>query len=83
MFVCVYVCSSPHLPRFQVCLSKSRLFCSQSIDSENPGDILSRIESHVFASEEYELMQVHSNIHSYIRHTFIHSLNTSPSGAFQ
>ena len=33
-YVCIYVCTSPHLPRFQVWPSKSRLFCSQSIDSE-------------------------------------------------
>ena len=30
----LYVCISPHLPRFQVWPSKSRFFCSQSIDSE-------------------------------------------------
>ena len=30
----LYVCISPHLPRFQVWPSKSRLFRSQSIDSE-------------------------------------------------
>ena len=33
-YVCIYVCTSLHLPRFQVWPSKSRLFCSQSIDSE-------------------------------------------------
>ena len=33
-YVCIYVCTSPHLPRFQVWPSKSRLFRSQSIDSE-------------------------------------------------
>ena len=33
-YVCIYVCISPHLPRFQVWPSKSRLFRSQSIDSE-------------------------------------------------
>ena len=62
---------SPHLPRFQVRPSKSRLFRSQSIDSErkqtpehsehkysvmwktlSSGEILFRIESHFFASEE-------------------------------
>ena len=33
-YVCMPVCISPHLPRFQVWPSKSRLFRSQSIDSE-------------------------------------------------
>ena len=33
-YVCIDVCTSPHLPRFQVWPSKSRLFRSQSIDSE-------------------------------------------------
>ena len=33
-YVCIYDCTSPHLPRFQVRPSKSRLFRSQSMDSE-------------------------------------------------
>ena len=33
-YVCTYVCTSPHLPRFQVQPSKLRLFRSQSINSE-------------------------------------------------
>ena len=33
-YVCIYVCRSPHFPRFQVWPSKSRLFRSQSINSE-------------------------------------------------
>ena len=31
---CMYECFSPRLPWFQVCPSKSRLFCSQSIEIE-------------------------------------------------
>ena len=70
----MYVRISPHLPRFQVQPSKSRLRASivrsQSIQKENKrtlrtqiklmwktliqGEILFRIESHVFASEEHE-----------------------------
>ena len=63
----MYVCISPHLPRFQVLSSKSRLFGSPSIDPSyehstidvnvenlNAREILFRVESHVFASEEFE-----------------------------
>ena len=63
----MYVCISPHLPRFQVLSSKSKLFGSPSIDPfyehltidvnvENlkAREILFRVESHVFASEEFE-----------------------------
>ena len=34
IYVCIYVCTSPHLPQSQVRPSKSRPFRSQSIDSE-------------------------------------------------
>ena len=65
----MYVCISPHLPRFQVLSSKSRLFGSLfgsidpfyehptiDVDVENlkAREILFRVESHVFASEEFE-----------------------------
>ena len=66
----MYVCTSPHLPRFQVRPQKRGSFVgSQSIrktkehsehkesvmfKTQSQGEILFRIESHVFASEEYE-----------------------------
>ena len=53
----MYVCISPHLPRFQVIeievLSIRKNFDHQSgIDVEEK--ILFRVESHIFVSEEFE-----------------------------
>ena len=55
--MCLYVCISPHLPRFQViefeALSIRKNFDYQSgIDVEEK--ILFRVESHVFAGAEFE-----------------------------